>query len=238
MHLQEVVTGASSGQLEEIQADAAPSARRDREGEKKAGWRQVVCLHALARGAGLDERLHGCREAWPPYGAADQGEGLVASEVATERSLVKLPQHLRAELARRWDAQAVAARALTVEQPIARDEEAGPRAGSWAGRAGSGDRVGGVGLGGGEERAQEGISQQGGAEGCSELRVQEAGGVGAGARMGEDRSSGIELERRAWVVVACGEGWPLAVAEPLACEEGSWIGPAGDVHNCVLVLGK
>ncbi len=89
---------------------AAPSACWDREGEEQleAGWRQVVCLHTLARGAGLDERLHGCREAWPPYGAVDQGKGLVASEVATERSRVKLPQHLHAELARRWDAQAVA----------------------------------------------------------------------------------------------------------------------------------
>jgi hypothetical protein len=118
------------------------------------------------------------RPKWPPSG-------------------VNLPQHLHAELARCWDAQAVAARALAVEQPVARDEEAGLRAGSWAGRAGRGDRVGGVGLGGGEERAQEGIRRQGGAEGCSELRVQEAGGVWAGARMGGDRSSGVELERRA-----------------------------------------
>jgi hypothetical protein len=118
-------------------------------GGRWSARRTRLRLHALARGAGLDERLHGCREAGPPYGAADQGEGLVASEVAAERSRVKLPQHLHADLARCWDAQAVAARALAVERPVARDEEAGLRAGSWAGRAGSsGDRIGGVGLGG------------------------------------------------------------------------------------------
>ncbi len=112
----------------------------------------------------------------------------------------------------------------------------GPAAGRT--RAGSRDRVGGVGLGCCEEGAQEGIGRQGGAEGCSELRVQEAGGVGACACLGEGRGSGVELERRAWIVVARGEGWPLAVAEPLAREEVSWVGPAGDVHNCVLVLGE
>jgi hypothetical protein len=63
---------------------------------------QVVRLHALARGAGLDELLHCCGEAWPPDGAADKGEGLIASEVAAKRSRVKLPQNLHAELARRW----------------------------------------------------------------------------------------------------------------------------------------
>jgi hypothetical protein len=93
----------------------------------------VVSLHTLARGAGLDEHLHCCREVWPPYRAADQGEGLVASEVATKQSRVKLPQHLHAELAHRGDAQAVATRALTVEQPVASDEEAGPRSSGWAG---------------------------------------------------------------------------------------------------------
>ena len=82
----------------------------------------MVSLHALARGAGLDELLHCSGEAWPPDGAADQGEGLIAAEVATKRSRVELPQHLRAELASRWYAQAVAARALAVEQPVARDE--------------------------------------------------------------------------------------------------------------------
>jgi hypothetical protein len=54
--------------------------------------------------------------------------------------------------------------------------------------------------------------------------------------MGEGRGSGVELERRAGVVIARGEGGPLAVAEPLAREEVSWIGPAGD--NCVLVLSE
>ena len=123
----------------------------------------MVRLHALARGTGLDELLHCCGEAWPPDEAADQGEGLIASEVATERSRVELPQHLHAELANRWYAQAVAARALAVEQPVTRDE------GRRAGRAGSRDRVGGVGLGCCEEGAQERIGRQGGAEGCSEL---------------------------------------------------------------------
>ncbi len=169
-------------------------------------------------------------------GAADQGEGLIASEVAAKRSRVELPQprDLHSELARRWYAQAVAARALAVEQPVTRDEEAGTRAGSRAGRAGSGYRVGGIGLGCCEEGAQEGIGRQGGAEGCGELRVQEAGCVVACARMGEGSGSGVEFERRAGIVVARGEGWPLAVAEPLAREEVSGIGPAGDVYNSVI----
>ena len=107
----------------------------------------MVRLHALARGAGLNKRLHSGGEAWPPYGAAGQGEGFIAAEVTTERSRVELPQHLHAELARSWYAQAVAARALAVEQPVSRDEEAGPRAGGCSGRASRGDRVGGVGLG-------------------------------------------------------------------------------------------
>ncbi len=56
--------------------------------------------------------------------------------------------------------------------------------------------------------------------------------------MGEGSGSGRELERRARIVVARGEGWPLAVAEPLAREDVSGIGQAGDVHNRVLVLCK
>ena len=64
------------------------------------------------------------------------------------------------------------------------------------------------------------------------------GGVGAGARVGEGRGSGVELERGAGIVVACGERWPLAVAEPLARKEVSRIGPARNVHNSVLVLSK
>ena len=122
MHLQEVVAGASRGQLEKVQADAAPSACWDGKGEEQTGGRQVVRLHALARGAGLDELLNCAGEAGPPDGATDQDEGLIAAEVATKRSRVELPQHLHAELASRWYAQAVAARALAVEQPVARDK--------------------------------------------------------------------------------------------------------------------
>ena len=61
----------------------------------------MVGFDALTRGAGLDKLLHSCGEAWPPDGAADQGEGLIASEVAAKRSRVELPQHLHAKLARR-----------------------------------------------------------------------------------------------------------------------------------------
>ena len=132
MHLQEVVTGASRRQLEKVQADVAPSACWDGKGEEQAGGGQVVRLHALARGTGPDELRHCCGEAWPPDRAADQGEGLIASEVATERSRVELLQHLHTELANRWYAQAVAARALVVEQPVTRDEEAGTRVGTSA----------------------------------------------------------------------------------------------------------
>ncbi len=96
---------------------------------------------------------------------------------------MELPQHLHAELASLWYAQAVAARALAVEQPVARDESAGTRAGGRAGRAGSGDRGGGIGLGCCEEGAQEEIGWQRSAEGGGELQVQEAGGVGACARV-------------------------------------------------------
>jgi hypothetical protein len=134
VHLQEVVTGASRRQLEKVQADAAPSAYwpGDWKGEEQAGGRQVVRLHALARGAGLDELLYCCGEACVATrrsGGPRQGsyrcEDLIAAEVATERSRVELQQHLHAELANRWYAQAVAARALAVEQPVTRDEEAG-----------------------------------------------------------------------------------------------------------------
>jgi hypothetical protein len=90
VHLQEVMTGAGRWQLEEVQTDAAPSACWDGKGEDQASRRQMVRLHALARGAGLDELLHCCREAWPPDGAADQGEGLIASEVAAKRSRMEL----------------------------------------------------------------------------------------------------------------------------------------------------
>ncbi len=48
MHLQEVVARASRGQLEKVQADAAPSACWDGKGEEQTGGRQ----HAARFGPG------------------------------------------------------------------------------------------------------------------------------------------------------------------------------------------
>ena len=82
MHLQEIMAGAGRRQLEKVEADAAPAARWNGEGEKQSGGRQMIRFDALARRAGLDELGDGSRKARPPDRATRQGEGLVAAEVA------------------------------------------------------------------------------------------------------------------------------------------------------------
>jgi hypothetical protein len=62
----------------------------------------------------------------PPHAPASESQGLVTAKVAPEGRRVQLRQHRAAELARRWDAQAVAAAAPAVEEPVLEDEAAAP----------------------------------------------------------------------------------------------------------------
>ena len=88
VHLQEVMPRTGYWQLEEVEADAPPAARRDGEGKQQASGRQVVGLDALTRWAGPHVLLNRSRQAGPPHGATRQGERLVTTEVPAQRRCV------------------------------------------------------------------------------------------------------------------------------------------------------
>ncbi len=121
--VQEVVTSGGR-QLQKVEADASVPPHRGREQEKEAGGRLMVRFDALACGACLDE-LAGVdcrRQPLPPHAPAGESQGLVAAEVAPKRRRAQQRQHRAAEIARRRDAQAVAATAPAVEEPVPEDE--------------------------------------------------------------------------------------------------------------------
>jgi hypothetical protein len=126
VHLQEVVTGAGGWQLKKVEADASAPPRRDQEREKEAGGCLMVRLDALACGARLDELVDCSRQPRQAHAPAGESQGLVAAEVPPERRRAQLHQHSAAELARRQDAQAVAAAAPSVDELVPEDEAAAP----------------------------------------------------------------------------------------------------------------
>jgi hypothetical protein len=82
----------------------------------------MVRFDALACGTGLDELVNSLRQPLPPHAPASESQGLVTAKVAPEGSRMQLRQHRAAELARRRDAQAVAAAAPAVEEPVPKDD--------------------------------------------------------------------------------------------------------------------
>ena len=247
MHLQEVMAGAGGGQLEEVKADAAAAARRHGEGEQQAGRRQVVGLDALACRTGPHVLVHSRRQAWPPHRAAGQGERLVATEVPAQRRSVELAQHLRAQLAGRRHAKAVAPRTPAVEQPVTADEAAARRVWLIARRARGGKcAVRGARsrrLGRRSEGPQDRVGGKRGAERGRKVGVEEARSLGVGAS-GNEGGRGArairheELERGIRVVIARVRRRAGAVGEALPGKEVCGVGAARDVHDAVLVLGE
>ena len=74
--------------------------------------------------------------------------------------------------------------------------------------------------------------------------MKKARGGGSTTGMNEDcggrwgRQCGEEFQLRVRLIVAGAQRWPGAIAEALACQEVGGVGPARDVHDPVLVLGK
>ena len=148
---------------------------------------------------------------------------------------MELPEDLQPELTGVRHAHAVAAGPAAVEKAVPPDEGAADRALGGGGGAAGGNRGRGVLCRGRGERGQEGVLRQCSAKCRSEVSVEKARGVGAGARVGEGRG-GVELQGGVGIVVPGGRGRARAVGEALAGEVVRRIRPAGDVHDLVLVL--
>jgi hypothetical protein len=119
VHLQEVVTGAGSRQLQKVETNHwMHPPRRIRTGVrgqiKESGGRLMVRLDALACGACLDELVDGRRQPRPPQESAGESQGLVAESRpkwpprGVECSSVSTVRRV-SELARCRDTQVVAA---------------------------------------------------------------------------------------------------------------------------------
>jgi len=234
VHLQEVVTGAGGRELQKVEADAPAPPRRDREPEQEAGGRLMVRLDALACGTCLDELVDGRRQPRPPHAPASESQGLVAAKVAPERRRVQLRQHRAAEVARRRDAQAVAAAAPAVEEPVPEEEAAA---------SGVNDPPRGLRLCSRGNRAELRICREGDAHGLRKVSMEEPGGVGpltdVNKRCGRRWGGGSEeLELGVRVGVPGPLRRPLAVLKALSGQKVSGVCTARDVHDAVLVLGE
>ena len=75
------------------QADAASPARWHQKGGKETSRGQVVCLSALARGAGPHVFRNGRWNARPPHGAPSEEARLVPAKVPAEQRWVELVRH-------------------------------------------------------------------------------------------------------------------------------------------------
>jgi hypothetical protein len=172
----------------------------------------------------------------PPHAEASESQGLVAAKVAPERRRVQLRQHRAAELARRRDAQAVAAAAPAVEEPAPEDEAAAP---------GFDDPPRGLRLCSRGNRAELWICREGDAHGHRKVSMEEPGGVGPLTRADVNKrccrrcgGGSEELELGVRVGVPGPLRRPLAVLKALTGQNVCGVCTARDVHDMVLVLGE